>query len=88
MKVFTAFVPSLLVAALVGSGTAMADASGKVDAIDGKEITVSGKEYTISSKRTDVTVNGKAATRDEIEAGMECTVVGPDGGEAKTVDCK
>jgi hypothetical protein len=66
-------------------GPALAD---KVEKAEGGSITVAGKEYKLSGSRTKVTIKGAAGTRDAIKAGMDCTVTGPAGGEAATVDCK
>ena len=60
----------------------------KVDKADGKSMTIGGKDYTMSGSRTKVTIKGAAGTRDDVKAGMDCTVTGPAGGEAATVDCK
>ena len=62
--------------------------AAKVEKSDGKNITVGGKEYTLSGSRTKVTIKGAAGSREAVKAGMDCTVSGPAGGEATSVDCK
>ena len=60
----------------------------KVEKAEGGSITVAGKEYKLSGSRTKVMIKGAAGTRDDVKAGMDCTVTGPAGGEASAVDCK
>jgi hypothetical protein len=60
----------------------------KVEKAEGNSITVGGKDYRLSGSRTKVMIKGAAGTRDQIKAGMECTVTGEAGGEASAVDCK
>ena len=74
------------VAASIAAGPALAD---KVTAWDGREkITVGGKKYEVSGKRTSVTIKGAASNREALKVGMDCTVTGPVGGEAKSISCK
>ena len=60
----------------------------KVEKAEGGSITVGGKDYKLSGSRTKVMIKGAAGTRDDVKAGMDCTVTGPAGGEASAVDCK
>ena len=41
----------------------------------------------VSGSRTEVTIAGQKSTRDNIKAGMTCTVNGASGGEAKALSC-
>ncbi|HET7679679.1 MAG TPA: tripartite tricarboxylate transporter substrate-binding protein [Xanthobacteraceae bacterium] len=44
-------------------------------------------EAAVSGSRTEVTVAGQKSAREAIKLGMTCAIVGPGGGEAKSVDC-
>ena len=83
---------TLLVAAAFGVAASLAAGpalAGKVTAWDGREkITVGGKSYEFSGKRTSVTIQGAASNREALKVGMDCTVTGPAGGEAKSISCK
>jgi tripartite-type tricarboxylate transporter receptor subunit TctC len=48
-----------------------------------------GKSFPaeISGSRTEVTVGGTKGSREAIKVGMTCAIVGPGGGEAKSVSC-
>jgi putative tricarboxylic transport membrane protein len=41
----------------------------------------------VSGSRTDVTVGGQKSARENIKAGMNCSIEGPNGGEAKKITC-
>ena len=41
----------------------------------------------ISGLRTEITIGGQKSARENIKTGMNCTIEGPSGGEAKTVTC-
>jgi hypothetical protein len=44
-------------------------------------------EAAVSGSRTEVTVAGQKSAREAIKLGMTCAIVGPGGGEAKSVSC-
>ena len=44
-------------------------------------------EAGISGSRTEITVAGQKSAREAIKLGMNCTIVGPGGGEAKSLNC-
>jgi tripartite-type tricarboxylate transporter receptor subunit TctC len=44
-------------------------------------------EAAVSGSRTEVTVAGQKSAREAIKVGMTCAIVGPGGGEAKSVNC-
>lgn len=44
-------------------------------------------EAAVSGSRTEVTVAGQKSAREAIKVGMTCAIVGPGGGEAKSVAC-
>lgn len=48
-----------------------------------------GKTFAaeISGSRTEVTLGGQKSARESIKVGMTCAIVGPGGGEAKSVNC-
>jgi tripartite-type tricarboxylate transporter receptor subunit TctC len=48
-----------------------------------------GKTFAaeVSGSRTEVSVNGQKVTREAIKVGMTCAIVGPGGGEAKSIAC-
>ena len=57
---------------------------------EGRVVTIGGTKVKISGSRTEVTIGGKEADREEIKVGMSCTAMvakrkGKD--EAKTVKC-
>lgn len=57
---------------------------------EGRVVTIGSTKVKISGSRTEVTIGGKEADREEIKVGMSCTaVVAPRKGkdEAKTVKC-
>ena len=57
---------------------------------EGRVVTIGGTKVKISGSRTEVTIGGKEADREEIKVGMSCTaMVAPRKGkdEAKTVKC-
>ena len=57
---------------------------------EGRVVTLGSTKVKISGSRTEVTIGGKEADREEIKVGMSCTaVVAPRKGkdEAKTVKC-
>ena len=41
----------------------------------------------ISGSRTEITIAGQKSARENIKAGMNCAIQGPEGGEAKSVSC-
>ena len=41
----------------------------------------------VSGSRTEITIAGQKSARENIKAGMTCSIQGPDGGEAKSVSC-
>jgi hypothetical protein len=44
-------------------------------------------EAAISGSRTEVMIAGQKGAREAIKLGMICTIIGPGGGEAKSVNC-
>lgn len=62
--------------------------AGKVSGVADKIVTVDGKNYEISNSRTNITIKGAKGTRDGIKVGMDCTVTGAPGTEAKAIACK
>ena len=57
---------------------------------EGRVVTLGSTKVKISGSRTEVTIGGKEADREEIKVGMSCTaMVAPRKGkdEAKTVKC-
>jgi tripartite-type tricarboxylate transporter receptor subunit TctC len=44
-------------------------------------------EAAVSGSRTEVTIAGQKGAREAIKVGMICAIVGPGGGEAKSVNC-
>ena len=44
-------------------------------------------EAAVSGSRTEVTIAGQKGAREAIKVGMTCAIVGPGGGEAKSVNC-
>ncbi len=57
---------------------------------EGRVVTIGSTKVKISGSRTEVTIGGKEADREEIKVGMSCTaMVAPRKGkdEAKTVKC-
>jgi tripartite-type tricarboxylate transporter receptor subunit TctC len=44
-------------------------------------------EAEVSGSRTDITVAGQKSARENIKAGMTCSIDGPSGGEAKSINC-
>ena len=48
-----------------------------------------GKSFAaeVSGSRTEVTIGGQKSARESIKVGMTCAIVGPGGGEAKSVNC-
>ncbi len=57
---------------------------------EGRVVTIGSTKVKISGSRTEVTIGGKEADREEIKVGMDCkAMVAPRKGkdEAKTVKC-
>lgn len=82
-------------AAVVATPVLAQAVSGKVEAVGdgGRDVTVKGADgkshkLNMSGSRTEVTIAGKKADRAAVKSGMDCTIDGPAGGEAKTVTCK
>lgn len=82
-------------AAVIATPVLAQAVSGKVEAVGdgGRDVTVKGADgkshkLTMSGSRTNVMIAGKKADRGALKAGMDCTLEGPAGGEAKTVTCK
>lgn len=63
-------------------------AKGKIESLAEKntKVKIGGKDFTISGSRTKITVGGKAAKRDALKVGMECSAEGTS--EAQKIDCK
>jgi tripartite-type tricarboxylate transporter receptor subunit TctC len=63
-------------------------AKGKIESLASKntKVTIGGTTYSISGSRTKITIGGKAAKRNALKAGMECSAEGTS--EAKKIDCK
>lgn len=84
---------ALLKEALEPKETAAPATKGAVAEWDGRSKIVlkldDGKtfEAAVSGSRTEVTIAGEKGAREAIKPGMICTIVGPGGGEAKSVNC-
>jgi tripartite-type tricarboxylate transporter receptor subunit TctC len=63
-------------------------ASGKIQSLAEKntKVTIGGTTFSISGSRTKITIGGKAAKRNALKTGMECSAEGTS--EAKMIDCK
>jgi hypothetical protein len=83
--IMTVALSGAALAQVQGSVTDVQDGGRKVmiKTSDGKTTTVS-----VSGSRTKVTVGGAAGTREAIKAGMTCKVVGAEGADATSLDCK
>jgi tripartite-type tricarboxylate transporter receptor subunit TctC len=48
-----------------------------------------GKTFAaeVSGSRTEVVISGQKSARESIKVGMSCAIVGPGGGEAKSISC-
>lgn len=48
-----------------------------------------GKTFAaeVSGSRTEVTIGGQKSAREGLKVGMTCAIVGPNGGEAKSINC-
>ncbi len=44
-------------------------------------------ETAVSGSRTEISVGGQKSARENIKAGMTCSINGPSGGEAKSISC-
>ena len=79
---------------LAGEGAAPPTVSGAVTEWDGRaKITLKMSEgdtfkAEISGARTEITISGQKSARENIKVGMQCSIQGPSGGEAKSLDCK
>ena len=77
-----------------GEGAAPPTVSGAVTEWDGRaKITLKMSEgdtfkAEISGARTEITISGQKSARENIKVGMQCSIQGPSGGEAKSLDCK
>jgi tripartite-type tricarboxylate transporter receptor subunit TctC len=66
---------------------------GKITEYDGRKNFVlklgdgSSFKAEISGSRTRISVNGKSGSRDDLKAGLTCTVHGKNGAEADSVEC-
>ena len=54
----------------------------KLKTADGKEL-----EAGISGSRTEITIAGQSANREQLKVGMACEIIGPVGGDASKVAC-
>ena len=67
-------------------------AKGAVAEWDGRSIVLKlddGKTFgaAISVERTAITIGGRKSTRADVKTGMNCSIDGPNGGEAKSLSC-
>jgi translation initiation factor IF-1 len=86
----------LLVAAVIvtlSASPVLAQTKGTIAEYDGRAAfvlkTADGKmvKGTLSGSRSKVTIKGAEGSRDSIKVGMNCTVTGPEDGEASAVAC-